>query len=128
MTDRSAMVWPCLTYTDAHAAIKFLEEAFCFKATAVHGSDDAVDHAELRWPAGGGVMLGSPRPDNVHSIPADTGLVYLVTDSPDELYERATKAGATVIRGLQDEDYGSRGFSVRDPQGVLWSFGTYAGE
>jgi uncharacterized glyoxalase superfamily protein PhnB len=122
------MVWPCLTYTDAHAAIKFLEEAFGFKATAVHGSDGSVDHAELRWPAGGGVMLGSPRPDNVHSIPADTGLVYLVTDTPDELCERATKAGATIIRGLQDEDYGSRGFSVRDPQGVLWSFGTYAGE
>jgi uncharacterized glyoxalase superfamily protein PhnB len=30
--------------------------------------------------------------------------------------------------GLRDEDYGSRGFTVRDPEGILWSFGTYPGE
>jgi uncharacterized glyoxalase superfamily protein PhnB len=29
---------------------------------------------------------------------------------------------------LKDEDYGSRGFTVSDPEGNLWSFGTYAGE
>ncbi len=36
-------------------------------------------------------------------------------------------AGATIVRGLRDEDYGSRGFTCRDPEGVFWSFGTYAG-
>ncbi len=41
---------------------------------------------------------------------------------------RATAAGAEVVRELKDEDYGSRGFSVRDPEGNLWSFGTYRGE
>ncbi|GAA1367991.1 VOC family protein [Catellatospora chokoriensis] len=124
----NAMVWPCLTYTDAHAAIAFLEEAFGFKTTAVHGTGPTVEHAELRWPPGGGIMLGSPRPDNVHDIPAGRGLVYLVTDQPDALFARAVAAGATVLRELRDEDYGSRGFSVRDPQGVIWSFGTYSGE
>ncbi len=128
MTDRDAMVWPCLTYPDARAAITFLEEAFGFTATAVHGTGDTVDHAELRWPLGGGVMLGSPRPGNVHDVPAGQGLVYVVTGEPDALFARAVAAGATVVRELRDEDYGSRGFSVRDPQGVLWSFGTYAGE
>jgi len=29
---------------------------------------------------------------------------------------------------LNDTDYGSREFSVRDPEGNLWSFGTYRGE
>ncbi|GIF96412.1 VOC family protein [Catellatospora citrea] len=124
----NAMVWPCLTYTDAHAAIAFLEEAFGFKTTAVHGAGPTVEHAELRWPPGGGIMLGSPRPDNVQDIPAGQGLVYLVTDQPDALFARAVAAGATVLRELRDEDYGSRGFSVRDPQGVIWSFGTYSGE
>jgi uncharacterized glyoxalase superfamily protein PhnB len=32
------------------------------------------------------------------------------------------------VRGLRDEDYGSRGFTVRDLEGNLWSFGTYRGE
>jgi hypothetical protein len=30
-------------------------------------------------------------------------------------------------RDAQDEDYGSRGFTARDPEGNLWSFGTYRG-
>ena len=121
-------IWPILTYTDAHAAIKFLEEAFGFTTTAVHGSGEDVEHAELRFPEGGGVMLGSPRPGNVHDIPAGVGLVYVVTQQPDALFERATKAGAKLLRELRDEDYGSRGFTVSDPEGVIWSFGTYAGE
>ncbi len=43
--------------------------------------------------------------------------VYVVCDDPDGLFARATAAGAQVVRGLSDEDYGSRGFTVRDPDG-----------
>jgi uncharacterized glyoxalase superfamily protein PhnB len=50
-----------------------------------------------------------------------------VCDDPDGLFSRATAAGAEVVRGLVDEDYGSRGFTVRDPEGNPWSFGTYSG-
>lgn len=74
-------------------------------------------------------MLGSAdRPDSpINGLPPGTGSVYVVTDAPDALFERAVAAGATVVQGLSDEDYGSRGFTVRDPEGVFWSFGTYAG-
>ncbi len=34
---------------------------------------------------------------------------------------------AAQVRGLVTEDYGSRGFTVRDPEGTLWSLGTYEG-
>ena len=65
------------------------------------------------------------RPDSVFSQrPAGTGSTYVVTDRPDELFARATSAGAELVQELHDEDYGSRGFSVRDPEGNLWSFGT----
>ncbi|MGH3319372.1 MAG: VOC family protein [Streptosporangiaceae bacterium] len=123
-------IWPGLRYTDAPAAIRFLVEAFGFEEAAVyHGeTEDVVAHAELRWPGGGGVMLGTARPDSsIADLPAGTGSIYVVTDEPDALYERAEAAGATVVQGLRDEDYGSRGFTVRDPEGVHWSFGTYAG-
>jgi uncharacterized glyoxalase superfamily protein PhnB len=52
----------------------------------------------------------------------------VVCDDPDGLFERAAAAGAEVVRGLADEDYESRGFTVRDPEGNLWGFGTYGGE
>jgi uncharacterized glyoxalase superfamily protein PhnB len=129
MTDNQAIVWPALRYADAQAAIRFLVAAFGFKETAVHADDNGVVmHAELRWPGGGGIMLGSERPDSVIAeLPAGVGSVYVVTDEPDALFARATAAGARVVRGLTDEDYGSREFTVRDPEGVYWSFGTYAG-
>lgn len=125
-------VWPTLVYADAAAAIRFLVDAFGFEKRLVvpGGQPDVVEHAQLAWPEGGGVMLGTAqREDNVFSQrPLGAASVYVVTDEPDALYERATAAGAELVRGLQDEDYGSRGFSVRDPEGNIWSFGTYRGE
>ncbi len=129
-THATAVVWPTLSYADAPAAIRFLVEAFGFEETAVHPgeTEGTVAHAELRWPGGGGVMLGSVRADSVAAdLPPGVGSIYIVVDDPDALFERARAAGATVVRGLVDTDYGSRDFSVRDPEGVYWSFGTYGG-
>jgi uncharacterized glyoxalase superfamily protein PhnB len=124
-------VWPCLTYRDAHAAIEFLTKAFGFGGTEVHegGPEKPIAHAEMRWPEGGGIMLGSASANGSEFDRRPTGAssIYVVTDEPDALFERATGAGASVIRGLRDEDYGSRGFTVSDPEGNLWSFGTYRG-
>jgi uncharacterized glyoxalase superfamily protein PhnB len=123
-------VWPALIYTDAPAAIRFLVEAFGFvEALVVPGDADRdIAHAELRWPAGGGVMLGSTGDDNEFcQREPGTASTYVVTDAPDALFDRATAAGAEVVRELRDEEYGSRGFTVRDPEGNLWSFGTYRG-
>lgn len=123
-------IWPSLNYRDAHAAIAFLVDAFGFGQTAVHDDDQGrVAHAELRWPEGGGVMLGdaSREESEFSRMPTGCASVYVVTDDPDGVHERAIAAGADPVRGLRDEDYGSRGFSVRDPEGNIWSFGTYRG-
>jgi uncharacterized glyoxalase superfamily protein PhnB len=130
MTNTRTMMWPSLRYADAPAAIRFLVDAFGFKEAAVYPgqTEGTIDHAELVWPSGGGIMLGSARAGSVLAeLPSGTGSIYIVTDEPDALFERASAAGATVVRGLKDEEYGSRGFTVRDPEGVYWSFGTYAG-
>lgn len=74
------MIWPCLNYRDAPAAIAFL-----------------------------------------------TG-VYVVTDDPAAVFERARSAGAHVVRELRDEPHGGQGFVVTDPEGNLWSIGSYRGE
>jgi uncharacterized glyoxalase superfamily protein PhnB len=126
-------VWPVLAYHDAPAAIDFLARAFGFRETARHVRDDdptIVEHAELRWPLGGGIMLGTAAKDDSpfgRRVPGNDS-VYVVCEAPDALFDRASAAGAEVVRGLRDEDYGSRGFTVRDQEGNLWSFGTYAGE
>lgn len=133
MSDKtpSPQVWPTLRARDARALIRFLVDAFGFEETAVYADGDRVHHAELAWPPGGGVMLGSgPEPGASDDWPMQPGAfgAYVVTDEPDALFARATAAGATVVTGLEDTDYGSRGFMVRDPEGNRWSFGTYRGE
>jgi len=129
MTTARTTVWPTLRYRDANAAITFLVAAFGFEEAAVYRSDDetTVDHAELLWPGGGGIMLGSARPEGGTDAGAGVGSIYIVVDDPDALYQRAKSHGATITRELVDQDYGSREFSARDPEGVTWSFGTYAG-
>jgi uncharacterized glyoxalase superfamily protein PhnB len=74
-------------------------------------------------------MLGTTGKDDsaFGRRPSGSDSVYVVCHDPDDLFGRAEGAGAEVVRGLVDEDYGSRGFTVRDPEGTLWSFGTYAG-
>jgi uncharacterized glyoxalase superfamily protein PhnB len=124
-------IFPALRYEDAPAAIAWLRDTFGFEVVADYRSQDdpdRVDHAELRWPEGGGVMLGSGREDSsLKNLPTGIGSIYLVTQRPDELYEHAKEAGASIEMELHDTDYGSRGFTCRDPEGVYWSFGTYAG-
>jgi uncharacterized glyoxalase superfamily protein PhnB len=132
-TTGATMVWPVLTFRDARKAIAFLRDAFGFVEVAAYARDDdpdVIEHAEMRWPLGGGIMFGTASKDDGpfgSRVPGNDS-VYVVCDEPDALFERATAAGAEVVRGLADEDYGSRGFTVRDPEGNLWSFGTYRGE
>jgi uncharacterized glyoxalase superfamily protein PhnB len=132
MTDTTPapQVWPTLRAQDARTLIKFLIEAFGFRETVVYGDGDTVHHAELAWPLGGGIMLGSARADAGDDWPLRPGTfgAYVVTDDPDSLFVRAVEHGATVIRALHETDYGSRDFAVRDPEGNHWSFGTFRGE
>lgn len=131
-TTSPVTVWPVLIYDDARAAIAFLVEAFGFERRAIYnveGDESRILHAELRWP-GGGIMLGSTGAGSepFASLARCPVVTYVVTDQPEALFKRSTSAGAEVVHELRDEDHGSRGFTVRDPEGNLWSFGTYTGE
>ena len=123
-------IFPALRYRDPAAALDFLTNAFGFEEVSVHRSEDgAIQHAELRLGAGM-IMLGPQRGDDwMGGKPPDalasTLSVYAVVADPDAHHARARGAGAEVVRELTDEDYGSREYSARDPEGNLWSFGTY---
>lgn len=122
-------IYPVLIYEDARAAIDFLEKGFGFERQAVHdGENGAVAHAELRF--GSELIMLSSASEGREQFNQAVGpySLYLVVDHPDAHHDRARQAGAEIVLGLKDEDYGSRGYTARDPEGNLWSFGTYAGE
>jgi uncharacterized glyoxalase superfamily protein PhnB len=129
-TTNPPTVWPALRCKNSKRLIGFLVDAFGFEATLVVESGAVVNHAELRWPLGGGLMLGDDREpvDQLHAqLPTGPVSIYVVCDDPDALFGRAAAHGVEVLQGLKDEDYGSRDFTVRDPEGNVWTFGTYRG-
>ena len=130
-TTPNPTVWPALRCKDSKGLIKFLVDAFGFEETLVVEHEGVVHHAELKWPlGGGGIMLGDDREpeDELHAqLPNGPVSLCVVCDDPDALFERATARGAEVLQGLKDEDYGSRDFTVKDPEGNVWTFGTYRG-
>jgi len=130
MTSRDTTVWPSLRARDAHQLIKFLVDVIGFRPAALYGEGDVVQHCQLNWPEGGGVMLGSVReePGNPWDVAPGSSGAYVATDHVDEIYQRVVAAGGRIVRELNDTDYGSHEFACRDPEGNLWSFGTYRGE
>lgn len=111
---------PTIRSVDADATIAFLREAFAFTEGLVHrGEDGSVGHAEL-WHGDGVVMFGGPS-----SASAEPATVYVVVDDPDAHHERAAAAGAEITMPLTDQDYGSREYAAKDPDGNTWFFGTY---
>ena len=128
-TDRTPppQVWPTLRANDARGLIRFLVDVVGFEETAVYGEGDVVDHAELSWPLGGGVMLGSVRDSNAAVTGPGRFSAYVVVDEPDALCERIRAAGGKITTEPVDTDYGSRDFGIEDPEGNHWYFGTYRG-
>jgi len=122
------MVWPTVRARDARALIRFLVDVIGFEELVVYGEGDTVDHAELAWPLGGGLMLGSQRSGDEDRVAAPGTLsVYVACDDPDALCERVLASGASVHAAPHETDYGSRDVSLSDPEGNHWTFGTYRG-
>src|SRR5699024_619858 len=103
----TANIWPTFRYRDASAAIAFLEAAFGFEVAARYENAEdprRIDHAELRWPGGGGIMLGSARDEGVMTkTSVASGSVYIAADDVEELYHRAIAAGAIEVMGLTEQ-------------------------
>jgi uncharacterized glyoxalase superfamily protein PhnB len=128
-TDRAPAptVWATFQADDAPAMIDFLVDVVGFRRNAVHPEGDLVAHAQLDWPEGDGVMLGSRR--DTSGVAPGIASIYVVTDHVDEVHARVKDApGVTVTRPPHDTDYGSHEFVMTDPEGNFWSFGTYRGE
>ncbi len=131
----TSTVIPGLRYQDAPKAIDWLCRAFGFeKHLVVPGEGDTIAHAQLRF-GNGMVMLGSAGRhgggyDELVRTPAEVGgfntqAPYVIVEDCKAHYERARAAGAEIVLDLEDKDYGGSGYTCKDPEGNVWSFGDY---
>ena len=128
-----ATVIPALHYRDPNRAVDWLCTAFGFAPHAVYkGDDGVVMHAELSF-GNGMIMLGPARqsdyganitqPDAIGG--KETQAPYVIVADADRHYAAARAAGAKILLDIKDEDYGGRGYTCRDLEDHIWTFGTY---
>ena len=123
---------PTLRYRNAAAAIDWLCLAFGFeRKMVVPGEGGSIAHAELTLGNGmimlggveteyGGLVRPPSPPDYVN-----TQGIYVVVADADTHYARAKEAGAVILLDIKTQDYGGRDYTARDPEGHVWTFGTY---
>ena len=127
-------LWAIVNYEDALAAIRFAVDVLGFREhLVVQDNDDptVVHHSELHWPEGGVLQISTlhrpGRGQHVHAAvrpPARTSS----RSTPSRCWRGCEAAGVEVVSPMEYVPYGvdgDRGFTIRDPEGNLWAFGTY---
>jgi uncharacterized glyoxalase superfamily protein PhnB len=135
--DCRSSVIPAMRYRDCMAAIEWLCKALGFEKNAVYmGEGNTVMHAQLSF-GNGMIMLGSvpkvedatiygklmAQPDEIGM--RETQSACLIVSDADAIYASAKAAGADMVMDLKEMDYGGKAFTCRDPEGHVWSIGTY---
>lgn len=118
-------VTPHLTFADASAAIELYTRAFGAEVLARMPAEDGkrIMHGHLVINSGA-LFVMDLFPEHGHKAVAPEGFVlHLQVNDADAWYDRAVKAGCTGTMPVQLMFWGDRYGQVRDPFGVLWSFG-----
>jgi uncharacterized glyoxalase superfamily protein PhnB len=124
---------PCFAYRDPAAAIAWLKKALGFTEHSRYEENGIIAHAELSF-GNGMIMIGpidTGTPFGRYMIqPGETGgrqtqPPYLIVADADATHAAVEAAGGEILIAIKTESYGGRGFSCRDPEGFVWSVGTY---
>jgi PhnB protein len=122
-------VTPYLAVRDAVAAVDFYRRAFgaelVMKLTMPDGK---YAHAEVKI-GDSHVMMAEENPEWGNTSPQTLGgspvsfMIYV--PDVDAAFARAIAAGAVQVRPVEDQFYGDRTGTLRDPFGFQWSLGTH---
>lgn len=113
-------VTPNMIVDDAEQALAFLKLAFgvseSYRLTMSNGK---IAHCELRL--GDSILnLGT----SMEGWPSHGLVAQIYVEDSDALFERAVRAGATVIMPMTDMFFGSREGRIADPYGNVWTIAT----
>ena len=120
-------VFPYLYVGGAAKAIEFYATVFgATEKLRLADPGGRIQHAELDF-GGTTLMLADEFPeDDIRgplTLGGTTAMIYLHVDDADAVIRRAAEAGAEVESEPQDQFYGERSGSIRDPFGHRWYIG-----
>lgn len=122
-------VTPYLSIKGAAAAIDFYKQVFgATELFRMGGPDGKIGHAEIKI-GNSPIMLADEFPEMEFVSPKTLGgtpvglMIYV--DDVDTMYKQAISAGAKEIKPLQNQFYGDRSGTLRDPFGHVWTVATH---
>ena len=97
------------------------------KARALHRTNGRIGHAEIAID-GARIMLSDEHPEiEVFSPPTLGGnptMFHLRVPDAAAVVARAAAEGATIQRAVQEQPYGERSGTIKDPFGLRWMIAT----
>jgi len=122
-------VTPYLIIKGAAEAIEYYKKSFgATELFRMPTPDGKIGHAELKI-GDSPIMLSDEHPDLGHVCPQTLGGtpvgIMIYVDDVDTIYKRAISGGGQEIRPLQDQFYGDRSGTLKDPFGHMWTVATH---
>ena len=122
-------VTPYLSIKGAAAALEYYKKAFgAIELFRMDGPDGRIGHAEIKI-GDSPIMLADEYPEMEFVSPqtlggSPVGLMIYVEDV-DTVYARALTEGGQEVKPLQDQFYGDRSGTLKDPFGHVWTIATH---
>jgi PhnB protein len=121
-------VTPYLSIKGAAEAIEFYKKAFGATELFRMEHDGKIGHAEIKI-GDSPIMLADEFPDMGFVSPITLGgspfglMIYV--DDCDTVFNRAIESGGVEVKPLQDQFYGDRSGTLKDPYGHVWTVATH---
>jgi PhnB protein len=122
-------ITPYLIVKGAAKALDFYKQALgAAELFRIDGPDGSVGHAEMK--IGDSIFMladeypqmGFRGPESLGGSPV--GLMIYVKDA-DTQFAQALAAGGTVVKPLENQFYGDRSGTIKDPFGHMWTIATH---
>lgn len=130
------MLIPAMRYDDCDAAHAFLTQVLGLTEHVTYrDAQGKIAHCELSL--GAGIMMFGPNQRETGSefdafmVPPSqtagraTVSIYAVAPDVAARFARTLAAGAEILIPLRSEAYGGTSFTCRDPEGHVWTIGSY---
>jgi PhnB protein len=122
-------VTPYLNVDGGSDAIAFYQQVFgASERMRMAGPDGRIGHAELAI-GDSVIMLADEHPEMGVVGPKTIGgtpvTISLYVEDVDTTVDQAVKAGATIVRPIENQFYGDRSGQIEDPFGHRWSVATH---
>lgn len=125
----SQVVTPYITVKGAARAIDFYKQVFGAVESGARYTEPGgrVGHAEIEID-GFRIMLSDEHPEidvlSPESLSGTPTMFHLIVADAAAVVARAAASGATVQRAVQDQPYGERSGTIKDPFGHRWMIAT----